>query len=315
MKDRIRPRELDQTQKEKSILLSLDNLVLASCTNHALLESSLSTTIVGSTSERPWQVERITDSLSNFLSLRKPQIDSLINSSYKYGIPLSPVGIMTFTTGEFNEMIGAIALGRARKTGTATLGSYLDGEEFIKGCLKDTGLWVTNSESVARFTAEEEIIQKGIDTNPTKKLITPTIVDVRAINASNEHEAFHSSRWILTKDRTIGNFETALLDESMAYRAQWISRGYSPSELKSKLTTYFQNPTKTQIDTINNIIDIVTTNVDNEYQGLITWLSILAKNTTEFIHPSPEMISLAQKLRNLSVEKYIPLMQSRLITK
>lgn len=288
--------------------------------------------ILDATEAEGFTRKRTEDSLPSFLPLRKTQIRKLLAVSKNLGILLSPLGLMTFTSAEFNNLrLGINNGGRALDVG----GEYIHASMFKNGELARVGMWMVQSPSASDYTGEEFRRQSiEIDKNhprtPSpdgvirgrpapkipKKLFTPQKPDIKKMDEYRAHEAFHGIHFPLRDDLIdMKAFDRKLLSELLAYRTSLILATRSPDEIKNILiTSYFRDLSSDDAEQVDRAIDIVSKSSDPNYQKEITWRGIGSTSVADFLNFPNELKYFAQEMVDFSTNEVLPSFESKLMS-
>jgi hypothetical protein len=274
---------------------------------HAL-QNGIESCLVGSTDGAAWQREGIHKYVPSYIVLRRAQLFPLLESSQLFGIPISPAGIMTYTLGVFAEL--KVMIDPHHVASSEALGTYIEGKIFRQGPLTRTGLWIAQSSGAEDFMYKEAAEKRAARGNKTfikeedyvggslsyftQKHFPPMRVDITEMHDSIIHEGLHASWWMLRANKFEG--EELLLNEAMTHRVGWITGYYAPEVIRTILYSIIQEPSDEQRQLCNHLVEIATASRDPEYQGHLTWRSILANSYKEFFEPSQQILDAATTL-------------------
>lgn len=282
--------------------------------------------------------ERIAQTAKNFIPLRRAQILELVRISEILGIPLSPLGIVTFTSGELIQMNLCLKGG----SHLADIGgNFIDSSFFSSGPSSRAGFWITQSPTAGGYTQAEidrheqeleklelaktepqmdedgvQIVQGYPAPVIPKKIFSPTIKEIRSLHEYQDHEAFHGVHIPLTDDLTaFDDFDKTLIKEGLAFRTALLLKTRTTDEIKKSLLEFYfadRELTDTQLFQIDQFLKIISQSLDPQYQREITWRGMCCKSLQEFISPSPELNNIVLRLVKYSLEVALPKYRSGL---
>ncbi|MCL5090574.1 MAG: hypothetical protein M1514_01045, partial [Patescibacteria group bacterium] len=252
--------------------------------------------------------------------LRRSQLLALLNMSDVLGVPLSPVGLVTFTSGVKVELVSILYSGDS----VSALGTHIESAKFKKELLRRTGLWVVNSFSASRHQSEwlKETPEDKLFTEDGKRFnwpyqqFPPTREDVEEIHSAVYHEGYHVSLNQF-RPRNPNDFGEKLLSEGLAARANWLGSNVSISKICEVLLEHpsylsrYAEPEKKSL--VNRVISIAYESKDPEYQGEITWRSFVCRSLSDFLDPCEDTKLLAKNMLKFSREDVLPRFRQKLL--
>lgn len=278
-----------------------------------------------------FQRRGLTNCVPNFKPLPPGEVMKLASMSYTLGIPLSPVGLVTHTSGELNTMRLAINGGfKILEIG----GEYARSTKFKKGPLSRVGLWFTHTPGAGDFTDYEFARQSDeIDQTYTDKKIAKNNIalpapkipkksfpptnqqEVQTLEEYNTHEGFHGAHLPLTNNLAdLPEFDGGLMSELLAFRTSLILGTRTDDDIFGAfLDTYFGELEDDELDQIEMALDVVTQSIEPDYQSFITWRGIGARSIKEFLEPSVELEGFARHMSRFSNEVAIPHLVDQII--
>lgn len=252
----------------------------------------------------------IAQTVKDFHPLDENQMHDLVDMSQTLGIPLSPLGLITFTSGKLIEIKWTLAGGGVMG---GEGGFLMEPRKFSAGPSSRAGLWAAHTRSVSTFT-DLELEKLDIHSSDVVPAIylPPTHEDHLELSPAYTHEAFHGTHIFLSPDIFAVNpkapFDSKLLREGLALRTEFLKGIIDANGFRKRLISdyFYGNFSRRQNRKIHAFVDLVTASKDPIYQKEITWRGICANDLKDFFDPSEDSKNLASWLADYSQQVVLP---------
>jgi hypothetical protein len=231
--------------------------------------------------------------LPYFLPLRKPQMQKLLVTSEWLGIPLSPLGLITFWSSRVSLLSNTL-MGKNKTRNTK--GEFVPGKHFHSGPLEKLGLWIINPSRVNVVVSE------------SPSLLSPIKGDMKNIYGSMTHEAAHAVHLALRPDLLAPQIDTMLFREAYAYRtnAFWESETYKDIFFKFIRSYIPKQAVKENQNVAFELAKMIDPGRNPVNQHELTMRFLLAKNLQELMNPSEDLLNECRVLSQLMEKQVMP---------
>jgi hypothetical protein len=157
--------------------------------------------------EQPMLSRVFNNKMEDFIPLRRAQIQQLLDTSEKLGIPLNPVGEITFTPGSLDSiriLIAKLSSGIAQVSVRDATGVTIEPAQ-LRGPHKKVGFWMAQSPIAYVFGVDAELKADYLQAHD-QQLVDQGINDSRAKLLRGQHEQSTASKKILARLKTPAPF-------------------------------------------------------------------------------------------------------------